>query len=117
MYFEKFLRWFVASLVTSIQRKPLGESLALTKDKDLDILIDTLVEIVYLESQISVSVKSIRKALRSLPPNLLTSAAQDFFKTRQNEMQEELDYLIYRSRILELDSRVLKSWKERLNYV
>ena len=117
IYFEKFLRWFVASLVASIQRKTLGEGLELMNDNELDMLINTLVEIVSLESEISISVESIRVALRNLPPDLLTSAARDFFNTNQNEMQVELDYLIDRSRVLKLDTDVLKSWKERLIYV
>lgn len=114
IYFEKFLRWFVASLVSSIQRKTLGESLVEINDNDLDMLINTLVEIVAVESQISISVESIRFALSNLPPDLLTSAARDFFNSKQNEMQVELDYLIDRSRVLKLDSDVLKYWKERL---
>lgn len=117
IYFEKFLRWFVASLVASIQKKTLGESLALTRDSDLDLLINTLVEVVSLESEILISVDAIKMALRNLPPDLLTSAARDFFKSKQNEMQVELDYLIGRSRVLRLDSDVLEYWKERLIYV
>jgi ketopantoate reductase len=114
IYFEKFLRWFISSLVTSVQKKNLGDSLAIMSDDDLDMLITVLVEIVSIESQIGISVESIRLALRNLPPDLLTSAARDFFNAKQSEMQVELDYLIDRSRVLKLDSDVLKSWKERL---
>lgn len=114
IYYAKFVRWFVSSLICSHHRRPLGPSLATTNASELDDLIMIILKAIHLDSDISFSPDLINTSLSSLPKNLLTSATRDYQHNRQSEMLIELDYLIHILRINSIQTDILNLWEDRL---
>ena len=114
IYYAKFVRWFVSSLICSHHKRSLGPSLASTNASELDSLIMIILKAIQLDSDISFSSDMIKASLSSLPKNLLTSATRDYQHNKQSEMLIELDYLIDILKRNNIQTDILNLWKDRL---
>ena len=108
---NKFIRWLVVSIITSLAGQPLGRTLRIFPFAEIINGIDEILKFINLEFGTNIRSSDIYNSLVALPSDLKTSSFRDYALKGENEMTHELRYVLDSLEDLALNSSTLRKWE------